>query len=352
MAVKIGHASISEKGTKYGTVGDQTGREVTTRNWYDKGWDCVLRPISPYVADTSATYVEQACANNNVGYSQASSATTGRNSLRTRSIEVNWNAAKITTPCNTDCSALMAQAAEAADVNIYSQYVKGNAPATGTMRAKFKATGEYMVLTDKKYTDSDKYLMRGDILLRAGSHTAMVLTNGTLPGAAEIKPENVKLGSRILKNGRSGDDVRELQRLLIQLANATGDKDYLVGDWGADGDYGDATELAVRHLQKKAGITVDGQAGPDTLKALYAALDQAMPDVENDNAESGTVRIVNGNCWVRREPKVADGNEIGVAKKGSVLKYLGQTSENGWRKVEFEGAEGWVSGKYSKLEGV
>ena len=349
MAVKIGHASISEKGTKYGKVGDQTGREVATRSWYDKGWDCVLRPVSPYVADASAKYVEEACANNNVGYDQGSSTTTGRNSLRTRSIEVGWSVKKITTPCNCDCSSLMAAAAEAASVNIYPQYNKGNAPATSTMRAKFKATGEYKVLTDKKYTDSDKYLMRGDILLRAGSHTAMVLTNGTLAGAAEIAHENIKLGMRILKNGHSGDDVQELQKLLIQLAKETGDDGYLVGSWGADGDFGDATELAVRYFQKKAGVGVDGQVGPITLNALYAALD-ANPDSEDD-PKAQSVRIVDGNCWVRAEPKVSDGNELGVAKKGAVLKYLGETAENGWRKVEFEGREGWVSPKYSRLEG-
>lgn len=348
MAAKIGHASISEKGSKYGKVGDQTGREVTTRSWYDKGWDCVLRPISPYVADTSARYVEDVCANNNVGYDQGSSATTGRNSLRTRSIEVGWNAKKITTPCNCDCSSLMAAAAEAADVNIYPQYTKGNAPATSTMRAKFKATGEYMVLTDKKYTDSDKYLMRGDILLRAGSHTAMVLTNGTLAGAVELPAEKMQLGMRILRNGHSGEDVRELQRLLIQLANHTGNKAFLVGSWGADGDFGDATEQAVRAFQTYAGVYVDGEVGPFTLEALYATLD-SIPDA-NTPASVQSVRIVGGNCYVRNVPNTS-GKALGVAKEGTVLKYLGETAENGWNKVGYNNAEGWVSGKYSKLEG-
>ena len=284
-----------------------------------------------------------------MGYDQGSSTTTGRNSLREQSIKVGWNAKKITTPCNCDCSSLMAAAAEAADVNIYPQYTKGNAPATSTMRAKFKATGEYMVLADEKYTDSDKYLMRGDILLRAGSHTAMVLTNGVLAGSAETKSENLKLGIRILKNGHSGNDVQELQKLLIQLAHATGDKEYLVGSWGADGDFGDATEEAVRYLQKKAKIDVDGEVGPITLDALYAVLD-AIPD-ENDTDGAENVRIAGGNCYVRNAPNTS-GDKLGVAKEGTVLKYLGETSENGWRKVEYKNAEGWVSGKYGKLEGV
>ena len=41
MAVKIGHASIDENGrAQGGKAGDQTGKEVCTRNWYkhSKGW--------------------------------------------------------------------------------------------------------------------------------------------------------------------------------------------------------------------------------------------------------------------------------------------------------------------------
>ena len=42
---QIVHASSSETGGKYGKPGDQTGREICTRNYYvpSYGWDCVLR---------------------------------------------------------------------------------------------------------------------------------------------------------------------------------------------------------------------------------------------------------------------------------------------------------------------
>ena len=39
MSVRIGHASISEKGTINGTKGDQTGGEVCIRTFYIKPWD-------------------------------------------------------------------------------------------------------------------------------------------------------------------------------------------------------------------------------------------------------------------------------------------------------------------------
>ena len=44
---KIVHASLSETGGKYGREGDQTGREICVRSYYDYPWNCVLR----YVGD-------------------------------------------------------------------------------------------------------------------------------------------------------------------------------------------------------------------------------------------------------------------------------------------------------------
>lgn len=74
------------------------------------------------------------------------------------------------------------------------------------------------------------------------------------------------IGDRILKNGKSGADVRELQTMLLQLG-------YNLGSWGVDGDFGDCTEMAVRAFQKNARVEVDGEVGPITLAALYAALE-------------------------------------------------------------------------------
>ena len=48
---KIVHASSSETGGKYGKEGDQTGREICVRSYYDYPWNCVLR----YTGDTPST---------------------------------------------------------------------------------------------------------------------------------------------------------------------------------------------------------------------------------------------------------------------------------------------------------
>ena len=344
---RIGHASLSEKGTIYGAVGDQTGKEVHIRSWYNKGWDCVLRPVDPNVAEASARFCEAICANDNVGYSQSGSAVTGRNSLRRYAAEVGWDGAKLGVKCNCDCSSFMAACAEAVGVDILPQYTSGNAPATSTMRVKFTKTGAYKVLTDKKYRNSPDYLLRGDILLREGSHTAMCLDDGAKAGTE--RPDAVyKLGERILRNGDEGKDVAELQALLIRLATAQNDESYLVGSYGADGDFGDNTESAVRSFQRDYALAVDGIVGAKTLERLYAALESGGDGATVNPAE---VRIFGGNAYIRTDPNTS-GAILGVARSGERYPYAGETSADGWHKIRYAPeAEGWISGKYSKLEG-
>lgn len=178
MAIKIGHASISEKGSVNGTAGDQTGREVCTRTWYSKPWSLVLRCKDSATAERMARACEKGCANNNIGYSQAD-----RNSAHAKARKVGYDLSKIASKCNTDCSAFMTLCAIAAGVSALEY--SGNAPTTSNMRARFAATGKFDVLTDKKYLTSDAYLKRGDILVKPGSHTVMALQNGSKVSAAK-----------------------------------------------------------------------------------------------------------------------------------------------------------------------
>ena len=71
MAVTIGNARISEFGTVNGKRGDQTGKEVMTQSFASGGkWEYCIRPKSVTAAKKIATAMKQACANNNIGYSQ------------------------------------------------------------------------------------------------------------------------------------------------------------------------------------------------------------------------------------------------------------------------------------------
>lgn len=61
-----------------------------------------------------------------------------------------------------------------------------------------------------------------------------------------------------------------------------------------------------------------------------------------------TVQVVNGNVNVRTLPST-DGDIIGVAYNGDELEYRGETTENGWLSVIYNGQDGWISGKYGQL---
>lgn len=246
MAVLIGHARIDENGKAHsGAAGDQTGKEVCTRNWYNGGWHTVLRCKDADKAEKMAQACEKACANPNVGYDQYE-----RNTLRKAAKAVNWDLSKVG-KCECDCSSLVSVCAECAGIDI--PYVYENAPVTSSMVSAFKSTGEFDVLTEAKYLTSDKYLRRGDILVKNG-HTVIVLQDGE--NALEVL---VTVKVSVLKKGSKGDAVRALQGVL----NARG---FDCGE--ADGSFGSKTDAAVRAFQKANGLAVDGSVGEATWTAL------------------------------------------------------------------------------------
>ena len=172
MAYLIGNARIDERGkASGGAAGDQTGAEVRIQNWYSYPWNCIIRPKSATVAEKMASTMEILCKGNLVGYDQYQ-----RTTLWTEMAKVNFDASKLATKCETDCSAMVAVCARAAGVNISKDIWTGN------MVAAFKATGQFDVLYDSKYLTSGNYLKRGDILLNTVHHTAIALTTGAYGG--------------------------------------------------------------------------------------------------------------------------------------------------------------------------
>ena len=169
----IGTASKDENG-KYtgGKAGDQSGVEVYTREWYNGNWNIMLRPKDPNKAEIIASSCEKGCNNQNIGYDQGN-----RNSLHAEAIKVNYDLSKVGL-CECDCSAFVSVCAESAGIPI--PYTSNNAPTTSTMRNVFLSTGEFDLYTDKIYLNSYNFLKRGDILVKEGSHTIIVLGDGSL----------------------------------------------------------------------------------------------------------------------------------------------------------------------------
>lgn len=324
MAVKIGSARSSYGNT---TPGDQNGgREVSTENWYlhSKGW-VVLRAKDPEARERIAVAMERACANDDIGYDQSTRLTLFNN-VKPYGFDPSLTTKKV----NTDCSALVRVCVHYAGITV-DNFITSNEVS------KLMATGAFEKFTDDAHCKSSDHLLRGDILdTRTKGHTVVVLSNGA-KAHEEIVYVSYKLGDRILKNGMTGYDVKELQTCLIGL-------DYDCGVWGADGEFGDATEQAVEQFQHAHGCMVDGEVGPETL----AALEKAMEAAEAPVNDARYVQIVNGNCYVRTAPNT-DGKKLGVAHRGDILEYQGVQSADGWHLVVYNGQNGWVSGKYSEL---
>ena len=323
MAVKIGSARMGENGKiTGGKPGDQTGREVSTQNWYahSKGWR-VFRAKNAGVGCKIAECMSKICANDRIGYNQAQ-----RGTLYAEVKDHGFDPDKLKIKVNTDCSAAVRVCC------CYAGITVGNFN-TSNEASYLLATGAFVELTGSEYTRSSDRLRKGDILVtRTKGHTVVVLTDGKKAEAAPEKP--LKLGDRELRNGMEGEDVRQLQSMLIQLL-------YDCGRWGADGDFGDCTEMAVRCFQKDHDLVCDGIAGKNTVAALEAA-------IGGDAADAEYVRIVGGNCYVRDAPNTK-GKILGVAGEGETYRRIDE-SENGWQKIQYRNdVIGWVSGKYARL---
>jgi zinc D-Ala-D-Ala carboxypeptidase len=106
-------------------------------------------------------------------------------------------------------------------------------------------------------------------LLRAALVLAVSLTAtvvGTVTAAPAAHADSCYTWERTLYQGRSGDDVRELQ---IRVA---GYADY-ASVLAVDGVYGPRTADAVRRFQAAYGLKVDGIAGPQTFGKVYELQD-------------------------------------------------------------------------------
>jgi hypothetical protein len=163
-----------------------------------------------------------------------------------------------------------------------------------------------------------------------------------LEGIDYTAPENpvIRLGDRVLYNYTEGDEVKELQQSLISLG-------FDCGSYGADGEYGDCTEMAVANFQKAYGLSASGKYDAATHAALTAALAGQPGDVEATKAKYVEIQK-NKQCYVRTQPNT-DGEKLGIAHSGDRLPYLGTTYDNGWFSVKYKDKEACVSGKYAQL---
>lgn len=296
MAVIVGSARSDENGkASGGAAGDQKGgKEVSTQSWYKhkKGWR-VLRAKDATKAEKIGWAMQAACDNNNIGYDQGS-----RNSLYNVAKNVGFNPAKVTTKCETDCSALVRVCCA------YAGIMVDNFRTTDEAK-KLLATGQFVEMTGSEYTDKSTNLCIGDILVtRTQGHTVVVVSGKSAKSTNDSSytapvDKTYALGERTLRSGMSGSDVRELQTKLNSLGYECG---YVNGIFGTE------TLAAVKQFQQNNNIAVDGIVGKITVDKLNSSTAAGS----NTKTTSQTVTLMTGD-----KPTVGkDELLIGIQTKG------------------------------------
>lgn len=161
-----------------GQAGDQTGQEWAIIPWYSRPWNVVLRYPNTEVRELIAQLATEAAENDLIGYDQNQ-----RTSFWTQLTRSGFRPANIKYPCEADCSAGVAAIVKAAGNLLGIEKLKkiSEDMYTGNEREVLKAAG-FSILTGLKYLNSDKYLLRGDILLLERHHTAINITDGARSG--------------------------------------------------------------------------------------------------------------------------------------------------------------------------
>ena len=324
MAVKIGSARIDENGNATGgRAGDQTGKEVSTQNWYrhSKGWR-VFRAKSATAAERIAACMQAACDNAKIGYDQNQ-----RNTLYTAAKAVGFDCARVTAACETDCSALVRVCCAFAGIML------PDIRTTNEPKALLDS-GAFTELTGSKYADSSDCLRRGDILCtRTQGHTVVVLSNGP-------KAEPAVDG---LSRGDYGTAVKAMQANLLAW-----NPDCLPG-YGADGDFGGETEKALKAFQEAAGLPVTG-VYDDATRAKLTGLEPVPEPTPEPTPGPQYVQI--NEIHVRSAPGDKY-QSLGTVQPGYRMPYQGETHKGDdgvpWHLVEFDGQNGWISGNLAEV---
>lgn len=183
-----------------------------------------------------------------------------------------------------DCSGLFSWAFKQLGGYMYhgsNTMYKSYCTAKGTFSGGKRTDGNELLPGTALFTGTEAnhghvglYIGDGYVIEARGTQTGVVKTKATdkrwtfwgeLKGVdyAQQESGSDQKQHQTLRKGDKGNVVQGLQTLLISLG-------YSCGSSGADGDFGSATEKAVKKFQKDHGLTADGVVG----KKTWAALDE------------------------------------------------------------------------------
>lgn len=153
----------------------------------------------------------------------------------------------------------------------------------------------------------------------------------------EQEEADAVLGSRLLRKGSRGEDVKQLQNMLLELG-------YELPRYGADGDFGRETESAVKKLQAALDLAVDGLYGDETHDALMAMLEKREEDAPTETVPSTRIRVTaEKSAYVRSGP-ARTFSVVTVVRSGMEFDSIA-VADNGWRCITVNERMGWISPK-------
>ena len=139
-----------------------------------------------------------------------------------------------------------------------------------------------------------------------------------------------------LSKGDSGTKVRQLQKNLIKLG-------YSCGSSGADGQFGNNTEKAVKKFQNDNKLIVDGIYGVKTEAKLKSLCN-------NQNKE--TIGIVTASALRIRKGPGINYNQIGIINKNTkviIKNKVKGTDNNYWFHIKVNNYDGYSSATYISI---
>lgn len=179
-AYLVAHATHDEDDNIWGGYkGCQTGCELQSRRWYQRGWSTVYRAVNKADREKIALFMEKAVANGFIGYNTNRVA---RDTLYEALLANGYKVDEVNTSVSCDCSALAYCAVynvtgvdcyidpavkseknikTCPKVNNYEDYLEN------------QCAGMFERLDGTEYTDSSANLVRGDILVAWNKHIAV-----------------------------------------------------------------------------------------------------------------------------------------------------------------------------------
>ena len=196
MSILIAEAYSDENGrARGGTPGDQTGKEIRIRRWYERegGWSVYLECMDAALASRAAEVAEAIANSPQFGYSQDKRWTGHKAILKAGGIED-------AEASDYDCSSLVLSAYILAGLDIKAEGYTGN------LERILAGTGKFKAYEDAAHTGSPALARRGSLYLAAG-HVFMCLEDGAEADGAPVGAPEANDGANPLPDQTDGARV-------------------------------------------------------------------------------------------------------------------------------------------------